>query len=282
MDPKEFDAALHDVNTRLDRLKALYEMYFQGIERREPQVARKQLERLMQQLRRNQPRTTHLRFKFQSTLQRYTTLQTYWRRVTRQIEEGTYRRDIQRMKRRQKEREQRKEAREERPVEEGARSGYELSLDDVEDLSSLLDDPGLQAVVEQLGAPAPAPQKPVAPAPAPAAPSSKKAAVFGRPKEKARHRRPVPAPASAQSPRVPPPPRPRLTPDERRMRAIYDDYVSARKQNNERVDNLRYEKVQRSIQKMLPKLQEKHRGKKIDFKVVVKNGRVGLKPVADD
>jgi hypothetical protein len=31
---------------------------------------------------------------------------------------------------------------------------------------------------------------------------------------------------------------------------------------------------------MMPKLEQKHAGKKIDFEVVVKDGRVALKPVA--
>jgi hypothetical protein len=31
---------------------------------------------------------------------------------------------------------------------------------------------------------------------------------------------------------------------------------------------------------MLPELQKKHHGKQIDFEVVVKDGRVGLKPKA--
>ena len=34
-----------------------------------------------------------------------------------------------------------------------------------------------------------------------------------------------------------------------------------------------------SIKKMVPELEQKHRGKKIDFEIVVKDGRVGLKPV---
>jgi len=62
------------------------------------------------------------------------------------------------------------------------------------------------------------------------------------------------------------------------MRRVYQEYMAARRRNNERTDNVRYETIQKSIQKMMPKLQEKHRGKKIDFEVVVRNGKVGLKP----
>ena len=120
MEAAEFDATLKDLETRLDRLKALYEMYFQGIERIEPAVPRKQVERMFELVRRDQPRSTHLRFRYQSLLQRYTTLQTYWRRITRQIEEGTYKRDIQKMKRKDATRDARSKQR-----EEGADDGHD-------------------------------------------------------------------------------------------------------------------------------------------------------------
>ena len=65
---------------------------------------------------------------------------------------------------------------------------------------------------------------------------------------------------------------------EAQIKQIYNQYVSARRNNNERTDNLNYEKVAKSIRKMVPKLREKHGNRKIDFEVVLQNGRVGLKP----
>ena len=62
------------------------------------------------------------------------------------------------------------------------------------------------------------------------------------------------------------------------MRRIYDEYAAARRKNNE--GEVRFETLQGSIQKMLPDLHKKHQGKQIDFEVVVKDGRVGLKPRA--
>lgn len=287
MEAAEFDATLKDLETRLDRLKALYEMYFQGIERLEPAVPRKQVDRMFELLRRDQPRSTHLRFRYQSLVQRYTTLATYWRRVTRQIEEGTYKRDLQKLKRKDLVKEGRAKRRDEREAEKGV---YELDVDvelDTEDLSSLLDDPELDAAIAGLTrGPSPAPAPAAAPAPTP------KVATFGKPTERRRRAgeeptgahattaaapaplaRPAPAPAPA-------PPRPENPgPDEVRMKRIYDDYVAARRSNNERVDNVKYETLQRSIADMIPKLKEKHQGKAIDFEVVVRDGRVGLKPV---
>ena len=47
-------------------------------------------------LRKEQIRNTGLRFKFQTLIQRFNTYQTYWMRISRQIEQGTYRRDVMR------------------------------------------------------------------------------------------------------------------------------------------------------------------------------------------
>ncbi len=94
MDVREFEQQLHEAETRLERLKALYEQWFQGMERLEPVVPRKDVERRLQVLRKNVPRNTSLRFRFQQLAQRYSTYSVYWGRVARQIEEGTYRRDL--------------------------------------------------------------------------------------------------------------------------------------------------------------------------------------------
>jgi hypothetical protein len=67
--------------------------------------------------------------------------------------------------------------------------------------------------------------------------------------------------------------------DDGRIKQVFDRYLEARKQNNERVDNVKFETVKKSIEQMLPKLREKHAGKQIDFEVVVKDGKVGIKPV---
>src|SRR6185295_8076285 len=94
MELAEYEVLLSDVEVKLDRLKVLYEQWFQGMERLEPSIPRKDMERRVVTLRKELPRNTALRFRFQQLVQRYTTLQTYWQRVARQIEEGTYRRDL--------------------------------------------------------------------------------------------------------------------------------------------------------------------------------------------
>lgn len=342
MAQSEFEILFDDAEARLERLKARYEQWFQGVERLPPVRFREQLERILREMRRRPPNNTMLRFKFQTLFQRWTTMTTYWDRITRQIEEGTYRRDVMKVRRRRAKREAREEMRDVQgpdassPMDDGI--ALELDLDSVDfDLDAEVD-AAMSALTERETAArsfskptaakppvatphvphAPTPRVPTSPKPATFAkptPAAPKAAVFGkpaagrpssRPPAMQPAGRPIPLPLERPPPAPPPrrppirpeaaraaarleapmkpPPRPAASPaqglsrDE--MRAVYERYVAARKQNNERVDNVKYEKLAASIEKMVPKLQQKHQGKKIDFEVVVRDGRVGLKPIA--
>lgn len=99
MDSAELDNALAELETRVERLRALYEQYFLGIERLEPAVPRKDVDRRIWQLRREKIRNTAKRFKLQTIIQRYNTLQMYWQRICREIDRGTYRRHVLRAER---------------------------------------------------------------------------------------------------------------------------------------------------------------------------------------
>jgi hypothetical protein len=71
-----------------------------GIEKLEPTVPRKDVDRRIHVLRKEQIRNTALRFRFQMLLQRYNTYQTHWQRICRDIENGTYKRHVIRAQRR--------------------------------------------------------------------------------------------------------------------------------------------------------------------------------------
>ena len=94
MDTAEVDAAIEDLEIRLERLRALYEQYFMGIEKLQPTVPRKDVDRRIWELRRAQIRNTAKRFKLQTIIQRYNTFQQYWQRICRDIENGTYKRHL--------------------------------------------------------------------------------------------------------------------------------------------------------------------------------------------
>jgi hypothetical protein len=98
--PDEFDVELSDLEVRLERLRALYEQYFLGIEKIEPGVARKDVDRRFWLMKKVKVRNTARRFKLQMLTQRYNTLQQYWTKICRQIENGTYIRHLTKAKRR--------------------------------------------------------------------------------------------------------------------------------------------------------------------------------------
>ena len=106
-------------------------------------------------------------------------------------------------------------------------------------------------------------------------------ATFGKPKSRRpgpKRERPKPAINTSRKP-APPIAARAKGPGDARMRQIYESYVDAKRKNNERTDKIDYETVAKSLKKMVPKLDRKHKGKRIDFKVIVKDGKVGIKPV---
>jgi hypothetical protein len=92
--PLPLDKVLDDLERRLDRLRALYEQYFQGIERIEPSQERASLHNAVLELRKEKTRNSALRFRINQIVARMSTFENYWNRICRQIEEGTYQRDL--------------------------------------------------------------------------------------------------------------------------------------------------------------------------------------------
>jgi hypothetical protein len=247
MDASQFEATLASVELRLRRLRMLYDQYFQGLERIEPQHERADVDRTIDLLRRAQPRNTALRFRFNQLVQRFTTYNAYWQRIRRQIEEGTYKRDVLRARRRFGD-----------PKAKGENREPDLDLDiDIE----------AQPVSEL--PPQPVPEPPVA---APASPARRSKPPRGA--EPPARAAPKPRPQS-RPPRAPAGP----GPSEAQIEALYKRYLDARRNNQERTDNVKLETIAKTVRDMVPKLAEKHAGKRIEFDVVLKHGRVALKPV---
>jgi hypothetical protein len=88
-----------DLEKRIERLKVLYEQFFLGNQRAEPLVARKDCTRKIIELQQINIRNTGLRFRFNTLVQRWNVYQSYWGRILRKIEQGTFVRDVQRAKR---------------------------------------------------------------------------------------------------------------------------------------------------------------------------------------
>jgi len=87
-------ARVDELEKSLERLRATYEAYFLGLERRAPELARQQVHHRLLELQSVPMVNTALRFRFQNLLQRFTQLAGHWNRTIREIEAGTYRRDV--------------------------------------------------------------------------------------------------------------------------------------------------------------------------------------------
>lgn len=90
MKPVEELDALH---ARLEEVRREFERYFLGLERRLPAKIREEIGRDIRRFR--APRKdTVARFKHANLMQRLLTVERYWDRILRQIEDGTYERDL--------------------------------------------------------------------------------------------------------------------------------------------------------------------------------------------
>jgi hypothetical protein len=95
---------LGEMERKIDRLRSLYESYFMGMERRPPDTPRREMNRMMLEMQQVPIGNASLRFRFQALSQKWVLHMTYWNRTMREIEAGTYRRDVTRMQRHMAER----------------------------------------------------------------------------------------------------------------------------------------------------------------------------------
>jgi hypothetical protein len=75
-------------------LQVLYEKYFLGIDRRPPDAQRRQVSEKMRLLKTTQVKNTALKFRIQTMFAKLISFERMWDRTLREIEEGTYKRDV--------------------------------------------------------------------------------------------------------------------------------------------------------------------------------------------
>lgn len=86
----------------LELLKSRYDLYFLGVERREPSREREEMRRGVALLKSETTANTGLRFRIETLHARFLSYDRMWTRTARQKEDGTYRRDLQRVRRQRK------------------------------------------------------------------------------------------------------------------------------------------------------------------------------------
>jgi len=94
------EARLDEMGQKLERLRGLYESFFMGIERSPPEVLRRELNRQILEMQQLPISNASLRFRYHALTQRWVLLITYWNRTLREIEAGTFSRDLSKAKRR--------------------------------------------------------------------------------------------------------------------------------------------------------------------------------------
>jgi hypothetical protein len=88
------EEALDALDTALDRVKVLYEQYFLGIQKQPPTYLHTDIERKLRDIAQLQIRNTAMRYRFATLQQKFGSYNSYWRRTLRQIENGTYTRNL--------------------------------------------------------------------------------------------------------------------------------------------------------------------------------------------
>jgi hypothetical protein len=285
----EVEHLVAELESRLDRLRALYEQYFLGYEKLEPLVPRKDVERRFDVLRRSQFRNTALRFRFQQSQQKYNTYLSYWGRIVRQIEAGTYVRHLNRVRAAQNA-STREAAREpDLEVEVDLDSDLDMDLDET---WKALEEPtkrgGLLDVDDPFASTRNQPN---------ATPNEAKPLIRPKVVPKIQPKgatvaavKPAPPPSAAARPVIaakPAPPAaakpadaPRQgTVEEARIREVYTQYVKEKRAHKESTADITYEKVAQTIRESSAALSAKHGGKRVDFEVTQRDGKTVLKPI---
>ncbi len=235
MAARKRDTGLNDtldaLEKKIDQCRVLYELWFNGVEKREPVWHRQDINRQLTRLRRESREISSPvdRFRFRNIQARFNSLVQYWNRVNLQRERGTYHKDVKRRKRRMGDVEIKVGAAlEENHVSSGATQQevrvHSIDEEGNEDLTTSLE-------VDKDNAPG------------------------------------VAAAARAEQ-----------AVSEQRMQQIYRTYLKAREQTQEST-NVSYDAVARSIHQQIPKLKEKGYSE-VDFKVVIRNGKAAIRPVA--
>ncbi|MEI7704567.1 MAG: MXAN_5187 C-terminal domain-containing protein [Deltaproteobacteria bacterium] len=87
------------------------------------------------------------------------------------------------------------------------------------------------------------------------------------------------APVAKPAAPPPPPPAPASVLGDAELRDLFDSYVSAKRSCNEDVSRLTLESIARTVNKQAPEIAAKYKAKRVEFKVVVRDGRAVLTAV---
>ncbi|HEY6911645.1 MAG TPA: MXAN_5187 C-terminal domain-containing protein [Myxococcales bacterium] len=91
---EKFAEELAELDEAIQNLQVLYEKYFLGIDRRPPEEERQRVSRRAREMRESQVKNTALKFKIGTLFAKLLSFERMWDRTLREMEEGTYKRDV--------------------------------------------------------------------------------------------------------------------------------------------------------------------------------------------
>jgi len=231
-----------EIEEAIAALRMSYEQYFLGIERKPPTLEHNELKKRINKLRGGFIRQTALKFRIQSITAKFTTYERLWSRTLQEMENGTYRRDL--FKARLHAEERSAKAKERVAKGKGA-------TDTEPEVEAAAPPPPPQA--QPRAAAAPPPPAAVRPPPSAAPPRSAAAAAASKGLDDAL--------------------------SDQKLKAVFNAYVTAKKQCREDVSKLSFDQVAANLRKQVPELVKKTGAQGVDFKVVIKDGKAILRAV---
>lgn len=310
-----------ELEGELAELKALYEQYFLGNERLPPVKKHEAFKKQLNRVKGAMIRQTAVKFRLESLSQKLLTYERLWERSLKEIEAGTFKRDLARVRRKKDGRAEQKRA-----------GSDDFDVDDDLDLSDLdASESGEEGLAAALKAAEASVAKPAAPAIKPVTGAVPAIAPLVTPAAGAPPVRPLGTPAipavaavrpvTGATPAVKPVSgsvpamkptatgsvpvfsaatsnpamraaspagalRPTATSDtglsDTKIKAIYDAYVMAKKRCGEDTRALTLDSVASSLKKQVPELMKQHKAKSVEFKVVIKDGKAVLRALPKD
>jgi hypothetical protein len=97
---KAQERELAEIDEDIAGLRNAYEQYFLGLERKPPVLQHDRLRKRLLKLKTGNLRGTVLKFRVGTVEQKFKTYERMWERTLKEIENGTYRRDLAKLKRR--------------------------------------------------------------------------------------------------------------------------------------------------------------------------------------
>lgn len=261
------EARIGELEMKIDRLRSMYESYFMGMERMPPNALRRDMNRMLLELQQVPIGNASLRFRYQALSQKWVLHTTYWNRTMREIEAGSYRRDVARAQRHLAQRGG--VLSEEEAIAIGipknrvrafiARQQKDAAKRSAADLKAVEDAGGKDSPTGASSSASPASESPAAPGPR-----------SGPPPIPVQARRPPTVEMRAVASDLPG----LAGPD---FETAYETYLSAHRQLGREAEAASKDKIRARLEKQLPRILAEQRCERVRLEVAVEDGKVRLR-----